>query len=30
MRDSNKIKLAIIGGGINSAVGYAHYCAINL
>lgn len=30
MINPNKIKLAIIGGGINSAVGYAHYCAINL
>jgi predicted dehydrogenase len=26
----NKLKLAIIGGGLNSAVGYAHYSAIIL
>lgn len=26
----NKISIAVIGGGINSAVGYAHYSAINL
>jgi predicted dehydrogenase len=26
----NKIPIAIVGGGLNSAVGYAHYCAINL
>ncbi len=26
----NKIKVAFIGGGINSAVGYAHYSALNL
>lgn len=25
-----KIKLGVIGGGINSAVGYAHFCATNL
>lgn len=25
-----KTRLAIIGGGINSAVGYAHYCAIKV
>lgn len=25
-----KLKLAFIGGGINSAVGYAHYCASHL
>jgi predicted dehydrogenase len=24
------IKVGVIGGGINSVVGYAHYCAINL
>lgn len=27
---SNKLKIAFIGGGINSAVGSAHYAAINL
>ena len=26
----NQIKLGVIGGGINSAVGYAHFCATNL
>jgi predicted dehydrogenase len=26
----NKIKLGVIGGGINSAVGYAHFSAVNL
>lgn len=26
----NKLKIAIIGGGLNSAVGYAHYSAITL
>lgn len=26
----DKLKLAFIGGGINSAVGYAHYCASHL
>ena len=26
----NKISIAIIGGGLNSAVGYAHFSAINL
>ena len=25
-----KMPVAVIGGGINSAVGYAHYCAMNL
>lgn len=27
---TNKLKVAIIGGGLNSAVGYAHYSALNL
>lgn len=27
---AKKIKVALLGGGINSAVGYAHYCAIKL
>lgn len=30
MMKQNKISVAVIGGGINSAVGYAHYCAMNL
>jgi predicted dehydrogenase len=30
MENKNKISIAVIGGGMNSAVGYAHYCAINL
>lgn len=30
MNNYKKIPVAIIGGGINSAVGYAHYSAINL
>jgi len=28
--ETKKLKIAFIGGGINSAVGYAHYSAINL
>lgn len=30
MTMQSKIPIAVIGGGINSAVGYAHYCALNL
>lgn len=28
--NENKLSIAVIGGGLNSAVGYAHYSAINL
>jgi predicted dehydrogenase len=30
MKNLNKMRLAVVGGGINSAVGYAHYCAIKI
>lgn len=28
--NNNKLKIGFIGGGVNSAVGYAHYCASHL
>jgi predicted dehydrogenase len=30
INQKNKLRVAIVGGGLNSAVGYAHYCALNL